>query len=58
MKIALTYNLRRDDNEEQAEFDSPKTQAAFALGLTLFLVTLFLNFIALQVVKKYTEKYD
>jgi len=40
------------------EFDSPKTQAAFALGLTLFLVTLFLNFIALQVVKKYTEKYD
>ena len=40
------------------EFDSPKTQAAFALGLTLFIVTLLLNFIALQVVKKYTERYD
>ena len=40
------------------EFDSPKTQAAFALGLTLFIVTLFLNYIALRVVKKYREKYD
>ena len=40
------------------EFDSPKTQAAFALGLTLFLVTLLLNYIALRVVKKYTERYD
>ena len=40
------------------EFDSPKTQSAFALGLTLFVVTLALNFIALQVVKKYTERYD
>ena len=40
------------------EFDSPKTQSAFALGLTLFLVTLVLNYIALRVVKKYREKYD
>ena len=40
------------------EFDSPKTQAAFALGLTLFISTLFLNYIALRVVKKYREKYD
>ena len=40
------------------EFDSPKTQAAFALGLTLFIATLFLNYIALRVVKKYREKYD
>ena len=40
------------------EFDSPKTQAAFALGLTLFIVTLILNYIALRVVKKYREKYD
>ena len=40
------------------EFDSPKTQAAFALGLTLFIATLFLNYIALRVVKKYREKYE
>jgi len=40
------------------EFDSPKTQAAFALGLTLFIATLILNYIALRVVKKYREKYD
>ena len=40
------------------EFDSPKTLAAFALGLMLFVVTLILNFIALHVVKKYREQYD
>ena len=40
------------------EFDSPKTMSAFALGLTLFVMTLILNFIALRVVKKYTEKYE
>lgn len=40
------------------EFDSPKTLAAFALGLTLFFVTLALNVIALRIVKKYREKYD
>lgn len=40
------------------EFDSPKTLSAFGLGLVLFVVTLFLNFIALRVVQKYREKYD
>ena len=40
------------------EFDSPKTLAAFALGLVLFLVTLALNIVALRVVKKYREAYD
>ncbi len=40
------------------EFDSPKTLAAFALGLTLFLVTLILNVVSLRVVRKYREKYD
>ncbi|MBA2466415.1 MAG: phosphate ABC transporter permease subunit PstC, partial [Sphingomonas sp.] len=33
------------------EFDSPKTLAAFALGLALFLITLVLNLIALTVVR-------
>jgi phosphate transport system permease protein len=40
------------------EFDSPKTLAAFALGLALFFVTLALNVLALKVVQKYREKYD
>lgn len=40
------------------EFDSPKTLAAFALGLMLFLVTLMLNVLALRIVKKYRELYD
>ena len=41
-----------------SEFDSPKTLAAFALGLVLFLVTLALNVIALRVVRKYREQYE
>lgn len=40
------------------EFDSPKTLAAFALGLMLFVVTLGLNIVALQVVRKYREQYE
>jgi len=40
------------------EFDSPKTLAAFALGLILFVVTLVLNVIALHVVRKYREQYE
>jgi phosphate transport system permease protein len=40
------------------EFDSPKTLAAFALGLVLFLVTLVLNIVALRVVRKYREQYE
>ncbi len=40
------------------EFDSPKTLAAFALGLVLFFITLILNIIALVVVRKYREQYE
>jgi len=40
------------------EFDSAKTLAAFALGLTLFVATLILNIIALIIVKKYREQYE
>jgi phosphate transport system permease protein len=40
------------------EFDSPKTLAAFALGLVLFIVTLILNVYALHVVRKYREHYE
>lgn len=40
------------------EFNSPKTLAAFALGLTLFLFTLLLNILAQAIVKKYREQYE
>ena len=40
------------------EFDSPKTLAAFALGLMLFVTTLILNVIALHMVRKYREQYE
>lgn len=39
-------------------FDSPKTLAAFALGLMLFITTLILNIIALHIVRKYREQYE
>lgn len=39
------------------EFNSPKTLAAFALALTLFVCTFIFNVIALVVIKKYKQKY-
>ncbi|MCZ4352852.1 phosphate ABC transporter permease subunit PstC [Roseovarius aestuarii] len=39
-------------------FDNPKTLAAFALGMMLFLVTLMINIFALRIVRKYREAYD
>ncbi|MFX0543523.1 phosphate ABC transporter permease subunit PstC [Roseovarius sp. S4756] len=39
-------------------FDNPKTLAAFALGMMLFLVTLVINIFALRIVRKYREAYD
>ena len=40
------------------EFDSPKTLAAFALGLTLLCITLGLNIVAITIVKRYKRKYE
>lgn len=40
------------------DFNSPETLVAFALGLTLFVITLGLNIIALHIVRKYREQYD
>ena len=40
------------------EFDSPKTLAAFALGLMLFLTTLLLNIVAQRTVRRYREQYE
>lgn len=38
-------------------FNSPQTLSAFALGLTLFVVTLILNVISLMMIRKFKEKY-
>jgi phosphate transport system permease protein len=40
------------------EFDTPQTLVAFALGLTLFVITLALNIYALYVVRRYREQYE
>jgi phosphate transport system permease protein len=40
------------------EFDNPKTLAAFALGMLLFVITLGINIVALRIVRKYREIYD
>lgn len=40
------------------EFDNPKTLAAFALGMLLFVITLGINVLALRIVRKYRELYD
>ncbi|WP_371055430.1 phosphate ABC transporter permease subunit PstC [Rhodosalinus sp. K401] len=39
-------------------FDNPKTLAAFALGMVLFVATLLINVLALRIVRKYREIYD
>ena len=39
-------------------FDSAKTLSVFALGLTLFVVTMALNLVALLIVRHYRERYD
>ncbi len=40
------------------DFASPETLVAFALGMTLFVITLGLNILALYVVRKYREQYE
>lgn len=40
------------------DFASPQSLVAFALGLTLFTITLGLNVIALYIVRKYREQYE
>ena len=41
-----------------SDFASPETLVAFALGLTLFVLTLGLNVLALYIVRKYREQYE
>jgi phosphate transport system permease protein len=40
------------------DFASPETLVAFALGMTLFVITLALNIFALWIVRKYREQYE
>jgi len=40
------------------DFAAPETLVAFALGMTLFVITLGLNVIALVVVRRYKEQYE
>lgn len=42
----------------ETAFDSPKTLAAFALGLTLFCVTLLINIVALRCANRYGLAHD
>ncbi len=53
----VTYQIVQLLTGDQ-EFDSAKTLSAFALGLVLFVVTLILNIIALNVVKRFREAYE
>ena len=41
-----------------ADFASPEALVACALGMTLFVITLALNFLALWIVRKYREQYE
>ena len=40
------------------EFTSPQTLVAFALGITLFVITLGLNIFALYIVRRFREQYE
>ncbi|WP_099612264.1 phosphate ABC transporter permease subunit PstC [Vibrio fujianensis] len=53
MTVTIVNQLTGD-----TDFASPQSLVAFALGLTLFVITLFLNVIALMIVRKYREQYE
>ncbi|MCG3723190.1 phosphate ABC transporter permease subunit PstC [Vibrio cincinnatiensis] len=53
MTVTIVNQLTGD-----LDFSSPQSLVAFALGLTLFVITLFLNIIALMIVRKYREQYE
>lgn len=53
MTVTIVNQLTGDN-----DFASPQSLVAFALGLTLFVLTLTLNIIALIIVRKFREQYD
>ena len=53
MTVKIVSQLTGD-----TDFAAPETLVAFALGMTLFVITLGLNIFALWVVRKYREQYE
>lgn len=53
MTVKIVSQLTGD-----TDFAAPETLVAFALGLTLFVLTLCLNIVALYIVRKYREQYE
>ncbi|TDL83625.1 phosphate ABC transporter permease subunit PstC [Palleronia sediminis] len=51
--VKIVSQLTGDTN-----FASPETLVSFALGLTLFVITLALNVLALYIVRRYREQYE
>jgi len=53
MTVKIVSQLTGD-----TDFAAPETLVAFALGLTLFVITLALNIVALWIVRTYREQYE
>ena len=53
MTVTIVKQLTGD-----TDFASPQSLVAFALALTLFVITLILNIVALQIVRRYREQYE
>ncbi|MBE0507136.1 MAG: phosphate ABC transporter permease subunit PstC [Marinospirillum sp.] len=53
MTVTIVNQLTGD-----LDFAGPQSLVAFALGLTLFAITLMLNVVALVIVRKYREQYE
>ncbi|MCD8515180.1 MAG: phosphate ABC transporter permease subunit PstC, partial [Burkholderiaceae bacterium] len=51
--VAIVKQLTGDQ-----DFSSAQSLVGFALGLTLFVMTLILNVIALVIVRRYREQYE
>ncbi len=53
MTVTIVNQLTGD-----SDFAGPQSLVAFALGLTLFAITLVMNVVALIIVRKYREQYE
>ncbi|MCG6118799.1 MAG: phosphate ABC transporter permease subunit PstC [Aquimonas sp.] len=53
MTVTIVNQLTGD-----SDFAGPQSLVAFALGLTLFAITLVLNVVALVIVRRYREQYE
>ena len=56
--VIVGDHILRDPDEPNTDFAAPETLVAFALGITLFVITLGLNVLALWIVRKYREQYE